>query len=81
MENNAYNELIQNRLDKKEEYSKEMNKLNKKKEELWIEKDINKWNITKFDNIDRFLLIKDKDYAFSKMCTEETQKLENLHNK
>ena len=81
MENNAFSELIQDRLTIKEHYSKEMNKLNKKKEELWIEKDINKWNITKFDNIDRFLLIKDKDYAFSKMCTEETQKLENLHNK
>ena len=31
MENNAFNELIQDRLEKKEEYSKEMNKLIKKK--------------------------------------------------
>ena len=81
MENNAFNELILNRLEKKEEYSKEMNKLNRKKEDLWIEKDINKWNITNYDNIDRFLLIKDKDYAFSKMYTLETQNLINLHNK
>ena len=81
MENNAFNELIQDRLEKKEEYSKEMNKLIKKKEDLWNEKDINKWNITNFDNIDRFLLIKDKDYAFSKMYTIETQNLNNLHNK
>ena len=81
MENNAFNELVINRLEKKEEYSKEMNKLNRKKEDLWIEKDINKWNITNYDNIDRFLLIKDKDYAFSKMYTLETQNLINLHNK
>ena len=81
MENNAFNELIQERLTKKEQYSKEMNKLIQKKEDLWIEKDINKWNITNYDNIDRFLLIKDKDYAFSKMCTIETQNLINLQNK
>ncbi len=36
MENNAFNELIQDRITKKEKYSKEMNKLIKKKEELWI---------------------------------------------
>ena len=81
MENNAYNELVQDRLSKKEEYSKEMNKLIKKKEELWALKDINKWNITNYDNIDRYLLVKDKEYAFSKMCTSETINVNNLHNK
>jgi hypothetical protein len=81
MENDAFNELIQERIVLKEEYSKEFNKLNQKKEDLWNQKDINKWNITNFDNIDRFLLIKDKDYAFSKMCTSETLNVTNLHNK
>ena len=81
MENDAFNELIQERLLIKEEYSKEFNKLNQKKEDLWNQKDINKWNITNFDNIDRFLLIKDKDYAFTKMCTSETLNVTNLHNK
>ena len=81
MEDNAFNELIQDRLIIKEQYSKEMNKLIKKKEDLWIEKDINKWNITNYDNIDRLMLIKDKEYAFSKMCTVDTQNLINLHNK
>ena len=81
MEDNAFNELIQDRLIIKEQYSKEMNKLFKKKEDLWIEKDINKWNITNYDNIDRLMLIKDKEYAFSKMCTVDTQNLINLHNK
>ena len=81
MEANAFNELIEDRLLKKEEYSKEKNKLNKKKEDLWIIGDINKWNITNYDNIDRYLLVKDKEYAFSKMCTSETMNLNNLHNK
>ena len=81
MEDNAFNELIQDRLIIKEQYSKEMNKLFKRKEDLWNEKDINKWNITNYDNIDRLMLIKDKEYAFSKMCTVDTQNLINLHNK
>ena len=58
-----------------------MNKLNSKKEDLWIQRDINKWNITNYDNIDRYLLVKDKNYAFTKMCTIETQNVTNLHNK
>ena len=81
MENKSFEELVQERIVKKEEYEKEINKLNIKKEEAWTEKDINKWNITNYDNIDRFLLIKDKDYAFTKMFTSETQNVTNLHNK
>ena len=81
MENSAYNELIQDRLQKKEVFNKENNKLLMTKEDLWNKKDINKWDITNFDNIDRFQLLKDKDYAFSKMCTVETKKVNELHNK
>ena len=44
-------------------------------------KDINKWNITNYDNLDRFELIKNKEYAFSKMCTIETQRVNNLKYK
>ena len=81
MENTAYNELIQDRLKKKEEYTKENNKLIMIKEDLWNKMDINKWNITNYDSIDRFLLIKDKNYAFSKMCTIETERVNNLKYK
>ena len=81
MENSAFNELIQDRLQKKEEYNKENNKLMIIKEDLWNKKDINKWDITNFDNIDRFQLLKDKEYAFSKMCTSETKRVNELHNK
>ena len=81
MENSAFNELIQERLKKKEEYTKENNKLIIIKEDLWNKKDINKWNITNYDSIDRFLLIQDKNYAFSKMCTIETERVNNLKYK
>jgi len=81
MENTAFNELIQDRLKKKEEYAKENNKLIMIKEDLWNKMDINKWNITNYDSIDRFLLIKDKNYAFSKMCTIETERVNNLKYK
>ena len=81
MENYAFNELIEDRLKKKEEFNKENNKLLVMKEDLWITQDINKFNITNYDNIDRFQLIKNKDYAFSKMCTIETQRVNNLKYK
>ena len=81
MENSSFNELIQDRLKKKEEYTKENNKLIIIKEDLWIARDINKWNITNYDSIDRFQLIKDKNYAFSKMCTIETERVNNLKYK
>ena len=81
MENIAFNEIIQERIQKKEEYTKENNKLILIKEGLWNKKDINKWNITNYDNLDRFELIKNKEYAFSKMCTIETQRVNNLKYK
>ena len=81
MENIAFNEIIQERIQKKEEYTKENNKLILIKEDLWNKKDINKWNITNYDNLDRFELIKNKEYAFSKMCTIETQRVNNLKYK
>ena len=66
MENTAFTELIQDRLQKKEQYNKENNKLIILKEDLWIKQDINKWEITNYDNIDRLQLFQNKDYAFSK---------------
>ena len=67
MENTAFTELIQDRLQKKEQYNKENNKLIILKEDLWIKQDINKWEITNYDNIDRLQLFQNKDYAFSKI--------------
>ena len=81
MENAAFNEIIEDRLKKKEEYTKENNKLIIIKEDLWNKQDVNKWNITNYDNIDRFQLMKDKNYAFSKMCTIDTERVNNLKYK
>ena len=42
--------------------------------------DFNKWEIEdNFGQVDRALLFRDKNYAFDKMCTRETQALENIH--
>ena len=50
-----------------------------KKEKLYSTMDISKWEIIEdFNNsIDKNLLLKDKNYALAKMCTRETQNVEN----
>ena len=41
--------------------------------------DINKWEITEdMNKIDGVLLFRDRDYAYAKMCTKETQVVDNL---
>ena len=50
-----------------------------KKEKLWEKNDISKWEINEdFNRIDRVLLIRDKQYAFSKMCTRDTFLVNNM---
>ena len=39
--------------------------------------DITKWEMNPMDQIDSALLFRDKNYAFSKMCFQETQNLNN----
>ena len=79
MEGNAYSELTKSRLVIKEQYDKENQKLLNKKEKLWEQNDMTKWEINEdYNNIDRVLLMRDKAYAFSKMCTSETMTLNNL---
>ena len=44
--------------------------------------DISKWEILEdFGKIDRVLLVRDKIYGCSKMCTTETNNLNNLQKK
>ena len=79
MEGNAYSELTKSRLVIKEKFENENKKLNNKKEKLWEQNDISKWEINEdFSNIDRVLLMRDKQYAFSKMCTRESFTVNNL---
>ena len=48
-----------------------------KKEGYWKKMDITKWDMNPMDQIDSALLFRDKNYAFSKMCYQETISLNN----
>jgi len=79
MEGKSYNELIISRDEIKNKFIYENNRLNQKKDKLFGTMDITKWEITEdIEKIDRILLMKDKNYAYSKMCTHETLICENL---
>ena len=81
MECEAYNELIVKRNNLKNNFFEEQKKLNTKKEKLWATGDASKWEIIDdFNNIDRMKLMSDKMYAFSKMCTQDTNHMINLGN-
>ncbi len=77
-ENTCYKELIKVRSDIKAKYNSELYKLNLKKEKLWNHMDTTKWEIGD-EKVDKLLLVKDKNYAFKKMCSKETSNLNNLH--
>ena len=79
MEGSAYTELTKSRMEIKEQFEKENERLINKKEKLWAQNDVTKWEINEdFSRIDRVLLVRDKQYAFAKMCTNETFALNNL---
>ena len=79
MEGNAYSELTKSRLIIKERFESENKKLLNKKEKLWESNDVSKWEIEEdFSKIDRVYLLRDKQYAFSKMCTSESHIVNNL---
>ena len=79
MEGQAYMELAKSRQVIKEQFESENKKLLSKKEKLWEKNDISKWEINEdFNKIDRILLMRDKNYAFSKMCTNETMAVNGL---
>ena len=79
MEGVAYQELIDSREIIKNQFINENNRLTSKKEKLCQSIDITKWEITEvIEKIDGILLMRDKDYACSKMCTQETRVCENL---
>ena len=80
MEGLAYTELIQSRDIIKGKYKVEYDRVTAKKEKLWATMDLGKWEIIdEFNKVDRVLLLKDKTYAMQKMCTRDTQSLENIH--
>ena len=81
MECAAYTELIVKRNSLKSGYFEEQKKLNNKKEKLWASGDTSKWEIIDdFNRIDQLYLKTDKMYAFSKMCTQESNHVANMGN-
>ena len=79
MEGSSYEELIIKREEIKNKFTAENQRLQNKKDKLWNQMDMTKWEISEdIDKIDRVLLLRDKSYACSKMCTKETLALDNL---
>ena len=79
LEGNAFLGIIQRREEIRDKYIHESNSLKNKKEKLWSKNNIKKWEIIDDSNkIDNVLLLKDKNYAISKMCTQETFGVEKL---
>jgi hypothetical protein len=77
LENEAYIELIEDRNEIKEIYLSAKKRLDDKKTKLYSYNDINKWEIEEYYNtIDFALIYRDKNYAWEKMCTKDTQALE-----
>ena len=82
MEGEAYLELFVKRDDIQNKFNSENKRLTAKKDKLWAQMDISKWEILEdFGRIDRVLLVRDKVYGCSKMCTTETNNLINLQKK
>jgi hypothetical protein len=82
MEGEAYLELFTKREELQNKFNNDNKKLQAKKDKLWAQMDISKWEILEdFSRIDRVLLVRDKIYGCSKMCTTETNNLNNLQKK
>ena len=79
LKNNSFIDLIDNRETLKQKYFADNNKLYAKKEKLYSVKDINKWEMTNVEEIDKPLLFRDKNYAFQHMCVKDSQNVNNLH--
>ena len=80
MENKSFIELINKRKEYKENYIDKSSKLKDKKEKLWNSKNINDWEIENINNDEKLLLVNNKEFAFDKMCTSESQNVNNLYD-
>ena len=78
LKNNSYIDIADIRENLKQKFNSENNKLYAKKEKLYSVKDINKWELGNMENIDKPLLLRDKNYAFEHMCQKDTLNVNNL---
>ena len=65
-------ELLKKQNEIQNEYNKIKDDLINKKESYWKKMDITKWEMNPMAQIDSAQLFRDKNYAFSKMCFQET---------
>jgi hypothetical protein len=65
----SLNEVIARQENLVQDYLAKFNKLNAKKESLWSQMDISKWELN------TILIYRDKKYAFSKMCFKENEEI------
>ena len=80
LENLIFIDLIDTREQIRQKYISEKSKLDNKKEKLYKTNDISKWEIEdSFGQIDHARLMRDKNYAFEKMCTRDTISVQNIH--
>ena len=70
-------ELLERQKNIQKDYQKIKDELMNKKEGYWKKMDITKWEMNPMDQIDSALLFRDKNYAFSKMCFQETLNMNN----
>ena len=71
----SLNEVIARQENLVQDYLAKFNKLNAKKESLWSQMDISKWELNTMENVDTILIYRDKKYAFSKMCFKENEEI------
>ena len=70
-------ELLERQKLVQKDYIKMKDELMNKKEGYWKKMDITKWEMNPMAQIDSALLFRDKNYAFSKMCFQETLNMNN----
>ena len=80
LEGIAYEELIDRRNELKNKYTAEVARVTAKKEKLFVGGDITKFELGDERNIDKDRLLRDKPYAFEKMCQNDNLGLEKLYN-
>lgn len=77
-----FSEILDQQEEIKAEYDSLKKTLDAKKDSLWKLGTIDKWELNEIkDTVDRAMLLQDKNYAYKKMCYDETQELLKVYNK
>jgi hypothetical protein len=80
-ENNCYLDIIRERSELKQKYNSDASKLTAKKDKLWTQMDVAKWELNSDLKLDRAKLTSDRIYAYDNMCFKETNTVKNLYNR